>query len=265
MDNLKSIQKQLNEVGQMVDRWMAMGYTPSIEKRIVLSSLERVYEQLMDPVGCSGGYVGEDLEPEMEVELIISDEAAQEETVEDEAVEEEAIEEEAIEEEEQTQDSDPCEDEVSEQEESVEEVEEEPIEEPKEEPIEEVEEESVEEVKEESVEEVEEEPIEEPKEESVEEVEEKPIEETKEEPKQEIEEPKIQILNSRIEIQKITDLINTLFWRDQTFFENELKKFENLETLEDALIYISEKYTWNPTNSLAIEFIDILETYYNTK
>lgn len=69
--------------------------------------------------------------------------------------------------------------------------------------------------------------------------------------------------NTSIQHQLLQQFIDELFWRDKTFFDNEISKFEKLTSLDDALIYIGEKYNWTPDNKPAEKFIEILDTYYS--
>lgn len=57
--------------------------------------------------------------------------------------------------------------------------------------------------------------------------------------------------------------ITELFWRDEAFYDNEIRKFREMTDLDAALIYVGEKYNWAPSNTTAEKFIELLENYYN--
>lgn len=70
------------------------------------------------------------------------------------------------------------------------------------------------------------------------------------------------ILGQKISIEQKDIYTNELFWRDETFFANEIRKFQLLDSLDEALIYIGEKYNWSANNMYAEQFISMLENYY---
>lgn len=73
----------------------------------------------------------------------------------------------------------------------------------------------------------------------------------------------MQLFGAIITCESYQMFIDELFWRDQAFFDNEIRKFNEMSSLDEALIYIGEKYNWAPGNRFAIQFIDLLENYYN--
>lgn len=70
------------------------------------------------------------------------------------------------------------------------------------------------------------------------------------------------ILGQKISVQQRETFVRELFWRDEAFFANEIRKFQEIRNLDDALIYIGEKYNWAAGNSYAEQFISMLENYY---
>ena len=56
------------------------------------------------------------------------------------------------------------------------------------------------------------------------------------------------------------EFVNELFRNDEDFFTAEIAKLEAMDSLDDALIYIGEEYSWSPDNESAGNFIDMLVT-----
>lgn len=74
----------------------------------------------------------------------------------------------------------------------------------------------------------------------------------------------VKLMGSIITEQLYKQFIEELFWRDQSFFDNEIRKFKNMDNIDNALIYIGERYNWAPNNTPAERFIELLDTYYNS-
>lgn len=72
-------------------------------------------------------------------------------------------------------------------------------------------------------------------------------------------EPTFMVLGSKISASQKEKFTHDLFCNDPLVFHNEVAKLEKLPTFDDVLIYISEKYTWSPSNAAANDFIEILE------
>lgn len=58
------------------------------------------------------------------------------------------------------------------------------------------------------------------------------------------------------------EIIDTLFHGNVDLFEIECTKLNNMDSLEEALVYIGETYHWIPENAATIKFIDLLETRF---
>ncbi len=80
MQNLEQLKTELDKVNALITKWIAQGYTPSIERGVALSTLEKIYEGMADfqSLISSVSPQGE-LEPEIEVELILADDTDTEE------------------------------------------------------------------------------------------------------------------------------------------------------------------------------------------
>lgn len=70
------------------------------------------------------------------------------------------------------------------------------------------------------------------------------------------------ILGQRITTIQRDTFMRELFWRDEAFFANEIRKFQEIKSFDDALIYVGEKYNWSASNIYAEQFIALLENYY---
>lgn len=70
-----------------------------------------------------------------------------------------------------------------------------------------------------------------------------------------------------IEVNSYTrhEIIDTLFRGNGDVFEAECRKIEAMDALEQAIIYIGERYRWIPDNITTIRFIDLLETYFGQR
>ncbi|MEG2034887.1 MAG: hypothetical protein RR005_00935 [Mucinivorans sp.] len=60
----------------------------------------------------------------------------------------------------------------------------------------------------------------------------------------------------------INDFVRELFWRDETFFNNEVAKLDNMSDFDQVLIYIGQKYNWSGTNETAEKFVALLSQKY---
>lgn len=58
------------------------------------------------------------------------------------------------------------------------------------------------------------------------------------------------------------EIIDTLFHGNAELFEAETAKLNDMDSLEQALVYIGETYRWIPENAATIKFIDLLETRF---
>lgn len=73
----------------------------------------------------------------------------------------------------------------------------------------------------------------------------------------------VMLLGQQISVTQRDAFVNELFWRDELFFANEIRKFQvSIKSLDQALIYIGEKYSWSASNVYAEQFISLLENYY---
>lgn len=59
----------------------------------------------------------------------------------------------------------------------------------------------------------------------------------------------------------IDNFIRELFWRDEQFFAAEVTKLSQFHSVDEALIYISEKYNWNAQSAVAEQFTALLLNY----
>lgn len=59
------------------------------------------------------------------------------------------------------------------------------------------------------------------------------------------------------------EIIDTLFKGNTALFEKEEAILGEMDSLEDALVYIGENYQWIPENAATLKFIDLLEERFN--
>ncbi len=176
MQNLEQLKFELDKVNALITKWIAQGYTPSIERGVALSSLEKIYEGMTDfqtistppaePCECAC----EELEPEVEVELILMDEEVEEPSLDKECQQS--------------------------QEESQEEM--------------------------------------------------------------------TVILGVEFTPERLADFTEELFAGDAENLKENIAKFEQMPSFEDALIYVGENFSWSPSSEVAVEFIEMLENYFQT-
>jgi|GEM_PF-6045671 len=66
------------------------------------------------------------------------------------------------------------------------------------------------------------------------------------------------IFGQQIPADERNEFIKELFANDQTLFADELSKLESMASLDDALIYIGEQYSWSAGSSSANRFIELM-------
>lgn len=71
-------------------------------------------------------------------------------------------------------------------------------------------------------------------------------------------EPRFSIFGVEISKEQKERFTHDLFCNDPLVFHNEIVKLERLNSLDDVLIYIGEKYAWTPDNRSADEFVEII-------
>ncbi len=76
-------------------------------------------------------------------------------------------------------------------------------------------------------------------------------------------EPMVTLLGQQITIQLRNDFISELFWKDENFFNNEMCKFNDMKSQDQAIIYVTEKYNWAGNNQFAQKFIELISNLFN--
>lgn len=96
--------------------------------------------------------------------------------------------------------------------------------------------------------------------ESVEKIsEEKGDDEQIKEEEESIEEAVYQLMGERVSQSEREQFVCELFAQDEAKFLAELEKLEACHSFDEAIIYISENYTWNPDSPIVNDFIARLE------
>ena len=67
-----------------------------------------------------------------------------------------------------------------------------------------------------------------------------------------------EIFGRQLSPERRGEFINGLFKGDAVYFEAELIKLQNMDSLDDALIYIGEEYDWHPDDDVAGGFIELM-------
>ena len=73
----------------------------------------------------------------------------------------------------------------------------------------------------------------------------------------------ITLLGQQIPAKLHSDFISELFWKDENFFNNEMRKFNDMQSHDQAIIYVTEKYNWAGNNTYAQKFIELIGTFFN--
>lgn len=76
------------------------------------------------------------------------------------------------------------------------------------------------------------------------------------------EQPMPRVFGIEVSPYALHEMIDTLFHGNTALFHSEVAKLNEMESLEDALVYIGETYRWIPENAATIKFIDLLETRF---
>lgn len=58
------------------------------------------------------------------------------------------------------------------------------------------------------------------------------------------------------------EIVSHLFHGNLPLFEQEIARFDGMDSLDQALLYIGEMFHWVPEQAATIKFIDILETRF---
>ncbi len=61
------------------------------------------------------------------------------------------------------------------------------------------------------------------------------------------------------------EIVANLFHRNLPLFDQEIARFERMQSLDEALLYIGETFHWVPEEAATIKFIDILETHFRER
>lgn len=84
-------------------------------------------------------------------------------------------------------------------------------------------------------------------------------EEQRQEEEESIEEAVYQLMGERVSQSEREQFVCELFAQDEAKFLAELEKLEACHSFDEAIIYISENYTWNPDSPIVNDFIARLE------
>lgn len=71
------------------------------------------------------------------------------------------------------------------------------------------------------------------------------------------------LLGQQIPAKLHSEFICELFWKDENFFNNEMRKFQDMQSHDQAIIYVTEKYNWAGNNLYAQKFIELIGTFFN--